>query len=530
MDIHPRPSLFLLVSSLLMLYIFSALLAPLPVQADVGVRPVLPGGSDIKPEGETPIQMAAEKVVMTVRPASEADNAAIELNPEAYGYHFQPVWFPAVAEVKANFTMKNPTGEPVSMTVWFPLASALENVSWELNPDEIVPRIANFKVRVDEKPVEVTQGELPNPQGEDRPPLPWASFPVTFPPGKKTNIHVSYLLPLHQSIKGTELALYYVFQTGAGWAGPIGKAELVVELPYPASEATLAGAAPGKFSLPYSAPGPAVLPPGAVLEGNTARWTWTDFEPGPEDDFAIWLLHPALWQELSAARSRVKAHPQDGQAWLELASIYRSLATMGYDFPSIFSPSYLEPGLEAYREAARLLPEHPAPHAGLALLALAPYMRAKDAPPEVIHTVREEMQIARELEAQNPSLAEEAGISSSMVEEILEIYGYNDATATAEVSFSATRQAAQTAAAAPTGTPRPATALAQATAIRATPVPSLTPTPRAIALQTAAPTPVPPVTVATRTGFGLTLFLLAAAGLVFLVVVGFLILRGRISR
>jgi hypothetical protein len=109
------------------------------------------------------------------------------------------------------------------MTAWFPLASALEKVGWELNPDEIVPRIESFQVTVDSNAVDYTVSELPNPKGADRPPLPWASFPVTFPAGADTNIHVSYLLPLHQAVKGNELALYYIFQTGAGWAGPIGQ-------------------------------------------------------------------------------------------------------------------------------------------------------------------------------------------------------------------------------------------------------------------------------------------------------------------
>ena len=39
-------------------------------------------------------------------------------------------------------------------------------------------------------------------------------------------LHVSYVLPLLPLPKWYALALYYIFQTGAGWAGPIGQAEL----------------------------------------------------------------------------------------------------------------------------------------------------------------------------------------------------------------------------------------------------------------------------------------------------------------
>ena len=62
-----RKSLFLLVCGLVLGSVFIGLLVPSPVRADVGVQPVLPGGSSIKPEEETPIQMAAEVVTMNVR-------------------------------------------------------------------------------------------------------------------------------------------------------------------------------------------------------------------------------------------------------------------------------------------------------------------------------------------------------------------------------------------------------------------------------------------------------------------------------
>ena len=474
----------------------------IPGRADVGVRPVLPGGSSIQPEEETPVQMAAERVVMSVRVATEADNAAITLNPQAYGLQTQPVWFQAVADVQADFTMKNPTGEAVSMTAWFPLASALENVSWELNPDEIPPSIQDFQVTVDGKPVEHTVSELPNPKGADRPALPWASFPVTFPAGEETDIQVSYTAPLQPAVKGSELALYYIFQTGAGWAGPIGQAELVVNLPYPASAETLAIASPGSLSVPYGRPEtlPAI-PADVVLDGNQARWTWKDFEPGPQDDFAAWLMDIGKYQELEAAKARVQAQAEDGQAWLELAGTYRSLATVGYNSPSIFSASYLAPGVEAYQKAAELLPEHPAPHAGLALLTLAPFMREKNAPPEVMQTVQDELQIARELEAKSPGLAEEAGVGSWVVEDILSMYAYNDATATADWSAYSTDWAKETETANLTLTPpaAPATPTQPATQ---TPEPAATEKAEDLPALTATPTPEPQGGLS-KTGIGI---------------------------
>ena len=76
-----RHPLFNIVFRLLLASILLGLAAPLPVQADVGPRPILPGGSSLKPGEQTPIQMAAEVVTMNVRAATQADNALVKLNP-----------------------------------------------------------------------------------------------------------------------------------------------------------------------------------------------------------------------------------------------------------------------------------------------------------------------------------------------------------------------------------------------------------------------------------------------------------------
>lgn len=518
MNNHIHFSFFGLVTKLLLVGILLLLLIPLPAQADVGVHPVLPGGSNIQPEGDTPIQMAAEVVTMNVRLATEADNDILQLNPEAYGLQFQPIWYPVVAEVSAVFTMTNPTSDEISLTAWFPLASSLDSVSWELNPDEIVPRIASFQVAVDGTPLEYTVIELPNPKGEDKPLLPWASFPVTFSAGKDTLIHISYLLPLTQAVKGSELALYYIFQTGAGWSGPIGQAELILNLPYPASQETLARIPSNRLGLPYSMSDPrAVIPFDGTTTGNQARWMWTNFEPTPQDDFSVWLMDPGLWQDLSVARSAVLASPQDGQAWLTLANIYRHLSVRSYNFPSIYSQSYLPLGLEAYQKAIELLPDHPAPHTGQAMLALAPYMNLTNAPPEVIQFIQTELQIARELETAHPELAEEAGISSWLLDDSLSIY-FANATATVASPANVTASTKQTEAAALRLTP----------SITSTPKPSLTPTTMpSPTFKPLSPTPTVTLEPAGVPAVGRSLTIPVVAGVVILIIVGFLVLVRR---
>lgn len=404
-------------------------LTPLSALADVGVQPVLPGGSNLKPGQETPIRMAAETVTMNVRLATAADNELIRLNPQWYGYNLHPVWFTAMAEVEAVFTLHNPTAETIGMTVWFPLASALESVSWRMNPGEIVPTILSFQVSANTIPLEYTVSELPNPKGADRPPLPWASFAVQFAPQADTLLRVTYAVPLQPYPKEPLMALYYIFQTGAGWAGTIGQAELIVNLPYPASVETLAGR--GKLSLPPIRPsGEPGLPVGVTLQGNQARWTWQDFEPGPEDDFSLVLVQIDKWQALETHRAAVKQKPADGQAWLELAQEYYSLVMngMGRLNLCLFSPAYLPQGLQAYQQAARLLPEHPVPHLGLALFNLAPYVEKKNAPARVLTLVEDEYRLAKELSARHPELAQDWMMN--FLEDVLSGYYYNDATAT----------------------------------------------------------------------------------------------------
>ena len=541
MKILLRRLLFLLVCVLALVIITYGQLAPTPVRADVGVQPVLPGGSSIKPGEETKIQMAAEVVTMNVRSATVADNTLVTLRPKFYGFQMYPVWFPGIAEVEADFSMKNPTSAAVSMTAWFPLASALENADWNFNPGGIVPRIQHFQVSMDGNPVNYEVSELPNPKGANKPALPWASFPVTFPGAKTTNIHVSYMLPLQPSGKGPEMALYYVFQTGAGWAGPIGQAELILNLPYPASVETLAGMQ--NLSLPPMSMGQIStgVPSGAVLEGNQARWTWKDFEPGPKDDFAVWLLKPSKWQELEAARAAVQAHPQDGQAWLDLATIYYSLSTVGRNVPALFSPFYIPPALQAYQKAAELLPEHPAPHVGLGLLALMPYSRElKNLPPDVLQSVQEELQVAKKLEAQNPSLANEGGVSSAFLEDVLSIYFYNDATATVDAVTRAVYNATQSAEATRDHATRTLWAMEKATAmacwattgvecLTASPTATFTPQPTTTSALVSSATSQPPPTIlptpAEMTGNRQSRVILVAATVLGLIVLGTLALR-----
>ena len=509
-----RPYIIQVICGLVLVCIMLGLMVASPGRADVGVQPILPGGSSLKPEDETPVEMQAEKVTLNVRKATEADNAVVKLNPEIYGLQYtqySPSWYPAVAEVNADFILKNPTSRVVSMTVWFPLASVLESVEWELNPEEIVPRIEGFQVTVDGKAVDFGVSELPNPKGADKPPLPWASFPVTFPAGEEVLIQVSYVLPAQPTLDYAGMTLYYIFQTGAGWAGPIGKAELVVNLPYPASAETIGA-----------------MPEGGQAEGQQVRWTWENLEPGPQDDFSILLLLPERWDELQAARADVKARPSDGQAWLNLGSTYKSLIFRGqwnYQI-SEFGETYQPLAVQACQEAARLLPGYAEPHVELAMVYLS--MLPRNPSPEALQPVLDELKLGEGLElfeALKPNF-----------DDMLEWFLYNDATATAQSATWTVENAASEVenATANAGYEKTGTAEAEATlmvmstkeliqtpTLASTPVPSTTPQPP--------PTAVPPTPTKSQpgmmTGNGQSLIIIVAAGVIGLVIVGYLVLK-----
>ena len=112
------------------------------------------------------------------------------------------------------------------------------------------------------------------------------------------------------------------------------------------------------------------------------------------------------------------------------------------------------------------------------------------------------------MEAAHPAIQDEAGISRYLLlwlEDAVENYGYNPATATAEMAALGTQWAAQTAQAAPTATPMPTVTLP----------PTATP-PLATQLPTANPTPTPP---ASTSGLPFTFYLLILGGVLLALIV-----------
>ena len=440
MATHKRQSLVFLISGLLLLFSIFGLKLTSPSLAEEGNHPILPGGSNIVPAEDTSIWMESEVITMNVRTAIKADNAIVILNPEAYGFQSDSVWYKLIAEVQADFSMSNTTDGDVSLITRFPLASSLSSVNWELNANEIVPRIANFEVQVDGNSLEFAVDELPNPQGAGKPLLPWASFPVIYPANKNTSIHVSYSVPLAPSDRGTELALYYTFQTGAGWSGSFEGAELIVNMPFssPRLVEAIVRVDPAHLDQPYHVSYPIgqdfyFLDPDA----RHVHWTWGPFELTPRDDFFAWLIDPDIRQGLQDAMTAAFTDMTNGQALLTFANMCREVAVLENNYPSIFYDGYFEMCYPGYIIAESLLPDHPAPYIGLASMDLAFVIGDVNEALDMVQQVRDQLETAKELAQAHPEWANEINLTAGMVEDNLNTY-LADLTATPELSASDT--------------------------------------------------------------------------------------------
>src|SRR5207249_10117868 len=92
----------------------------------------------------------------------------------------------------------------------------------------------NFNATVGGQPVATTVISTTNPQGGDAPPIPWAAFDVTFPTGQDLHLGMTYTITPTGYLPEARFA--YVLETGAGWRDTIGSADIVVRLPYAASD------------------------------------------------------------------------------------------------------------------------------------------------------------------------------------------------------------------------------------------------------------------------------------------------------
>lgn len=264
---------------------FSAILALIwlsiyvaPAAADVA-PPRKPPGNSILPGQETQVQMAAENVLMVVRPASEG---------------------PYIVSVTADFAMRNRGEQDERMRVRFPLENTVHpGDGWGGRPE-----IRDFVARVNGVRVPAEESEEPYDESMFKT-LKWSTFEASFPAGKDTLISVSYVTDLQQ--EDMYPPVEYILGTGAGWFDTIGTATLTVRLPY----------AVGKANILYPDPDT------ATLVGKEIRWHWRDYEPKTDEVIRVSIVNPAAWQRILDLEAHTGENPNDIDAVIELSKAYQ---------------------------------------------------------------------------------------------------------------------------------------------------------------------------------------------------------------
>ncbi len=331
--------------ALLVIVLAGAILPHSSARADMA-PPMAPPGSTLLPGGETTaVRMVAETVTLSV-----------DTDPtDAQG---------AIARTVAVFTMRNLGGSEERMRARFPLSFPDGSSDGYFN----YPEIPSISVKIDGRSV-ATRREMqppynPQPHGEVRADVPWAVFEVDFPPSTEVIVQVSY------TAKGygyyPQLMFDYVLETGAGWNGTIGSVDIIVELPYDASDLNV-------LMNQTSPHGPDAAPD--FNKGTQVHWHYDDLEPTSGDNIQITIVAPALWRSVLKENVAVSTDPKDGEAWGRLAKAYKESARYpkGWFREDAAGPRLIELSRDAYERCLELLPKDPLWHYGYADLLWSEY-------------------------------------------------------------------------------------------------------------------------------------------------------------
>ncbi len=338
-----------------------------PARADAA-PPLQPPGSNIAPGAETQVQMVAERVVVDVQSA------------EAGG-----------VRVRADFTLRNLGSAGERMAVRFPL----EHPTGMGDGYGRFPQVQGFAAEVNGQPVPVRTVAEPDTLGERL--IQWAAFDVDFPVGQDVAISVTYATSLtgdHDAkLTGYDgAAVYYILETGAGWRGPIGTADIVLRLPY--------AVGPGNVFLAH------FTSPGGEYAGSEVRWHRENLEPTREDNWRAYMVWPDDWRRILDLQAETAARPGDVEARVELARAYRKV---GSDKHAFVGSDYLADLSErTLAEALALRPDSAALHAELAALRWwrlyyrYPWVERGDPADPALAPIRSEVEAALRLDPQNP--------------------------------------------------------------------------------------------------------------------------------
>jgi hypothetical protein len=346
----------ILVSVVVLLFLLAAAWPLSRARADVAPPEQPPGSNPFPGNENTQVRMVAETVTLVVLPVPSSGSIG-------------------QAKTEAVFIMHNLGTVEERMDVRFPLSF------WDGRSDGFFnyPEIQDFRVSVDGRSLATTRITSPNSFQPGGPEVPWATFPVSFPPGRDVLISVTYTSDGY----GYDpfFALRYILETGAGWKDTIGAADIIVKLPYDATEENTLLAESTGFSQTSGTP---------VFSGREIRWHFENFEPTAQENIEISLLIPSYWQKVLKERENVSKNPADGEAWGRLGkAIKESIRySKGYLRADPAGQALYAEAVTAYDKAVTLLPGDPLWHYGFADLLWSSYYLAWDGPHDIAELYR----------------------------------------------------------------------------------------------------------------------------------------------
>lgn len=351
---------------------------PKAVHADVA-PPEAPPGTNLIPGNETTqVRMMTETVTLIISKDPSDANGAI-------------------ARTEAVFTMRNLGTDEEKMQVRFPLSFFNGNSDGFGN----YPEIASITARVNGKTVSTKREIQPFYNSEysyqERDDLPWAVFDVSFPPSQDVIIEVAY------TVNGFGYYPYetfkYILETGAGWNGTIGSADIIVHMPYEANDKNIWVSGESGYG---------ETTPDGVLSGNEIRWHFEELEPAWENNIQIVLVAPSLWESVLRETDTVTKDPSDGEAWGRLAKAYKEIArqSKGWLRDDPAGREIFVLSRNAYEKCLAFLPNDPLWHYGYADLLWPHYYfdihgSRKDDTEGILLTVLTELQTALALDPKN---------------------------------------------------------------------------------------------------------------------------------
>jgi hypothetical protein len=426
--------------------------------------------------------MVAEEVLLTLT-ETMTDNLEFAGLPAA-----------PLAHVDATFWMRNQGPAEESFDVWFPLG-----IGSGYGKDN---RVADFRAWVDGAPVVAGEAQTEDPHGR---PIPWATWPARFEPGKDVVLRVTYATA--GTGWGPYYTLEYLLETGAGWWGPIRQGTITFRLPYAVNPTNVVL---GQDWYPkqvetWDPPNPGWF----TVDGTDVVWRFQDLEPMRADNLLLTVLAPPIWTAIVDARQTAALAPAALGAQLNLArTLVRALSLRHGVEPVGDHGALVTESEGAYRRALALDPQNAELHIEyVQFLADASFqiwpIRAGLEPA---------LERARALAPNDPRLYEIGQIVADMQQRAAAITQL--VTATPPVADASTPTPIATPPAADLTTPAPVTpASATAPSATVTPIPPASPTaPRPDAASTgddagldapaASPSAAPLASPADRTGSG----------------------------